>query len=237
MHLADLYRLQEIDRRSQSLTEQFAGLSATGESNILSERLARLRKELAEKKREIAHLEKDSRRCEMDAAGAAAKERELAERLYGGAISNLKELEKLEKMIGDCQKLKSDAEERELDLLLRAERLGSAVTALQAEAAALQTELFARESKYAAAAETLRAELSELPTQRREILARLDERTVGLYEALRQKKNGIAIVLVQKQTCGGCRIGLSTGTLQELRNPGKLVRCDNCGRILYWRGE
>lgn len=234
---ADLYRLQEIDHRKQILEERLAGLPAAGETAGLQEQLARARGELAEKKREIGRLEKERKRCELDAAGAAAKKKELAARLYGGAVSNLKELEKLEKMISDCQKQEEAAEDRELDLLLQADRLGAAAACLQAEADALKEMLSVKEGEYSAAAESIRAEMSELPRLRREILDRLDDRMAGQYEALRKKISGLAVVPVHKQTCGGCRIVLSMGTMQELRDPNRLVRCENCGRILYWRGE
>lgn len=237
MHLELLYRLQEIDRRKQALDDQLAALPAVAEITAMQEQLASIRGEMAAKKSELVQLEKERKRCELDASDAAAKQKEMGGRLYGGTISNLKELEKLEKMIGEYRKQEAEAEDRELSLLLQADGLQAAVNSLSAKANELQALLSVKENEYATAADTLRAEMAGLPPLRAAILSQLDERTIGQYEALREKKKGLVIVPVRKQTCGGCRIGLSMGTMQELRNPNRLVLCENCGRILFWQGE
>ena len=65
------------------------------------------------------------------------------------------------------------------------------------------------------------------------------EMPAEIAERLRipQQRGGIAAVPVKKGACGGCFRQLSPQLLVEARRTDKLLRCENCGRMLIWKDE
>lgn len=63
----------------------------------------------------------------------------------------------------------------------------------------------------------------------------VERRPLSLYNRIRKVvKGGVAVVSVQKNSCGGCFRQLSPQRLVEARRGDTLMRCENCGRIMVW---
>ncbi len=56
---------------------------------------------------------------------------------------------------------------------------------------------------------------------------------LNLYDSLRSKRQGQAVVKVERGLCQGCRISLPTKVVQLARTAQKPVQCPSCSRILY----
>ena len=52
------------------------------------------------------------------------------------------------------------------------------------------------------------------------------------YRTIKQHCTPPMAKLIDGQ-CSGCFMSLPSATMLEMKNGDKLVRCDNCGRILY----
>ncbi len=61
----------------------------------------------------------------------------------------------------------------------------------------------------------------------------IQKKHLSKYQLLRKTKNGLAIVKVEKNTCQGCRIALTTAELQKIIQLKDLIQCKMCNRILY----
>ena len=75
--------------------------------------------------------------------------------------------------------------------------------------------------------------LDKLRTARERLLEAIDKRDLRLYQKI-SKRMSHAIVPVEDRTCLGCYIGLPTSAVSLTTDPGQLLTCENCGRILYW---
>lgn len=53
------------------------------------------------------------------------------------------------------------------------------------------------------------------------------------YEAIRDKRGGVAIVPMVNNSCSGCRMTLTPNKANEVKKAKTMVLCDNCTRILY----
>lgn len=61
----------------------------------------------------------------------------------------------------------------------------------------------------------------------------LDDRLVTAYERVRNAyKNGLAVVTVARQSCGGCYNKIPPQLQLEIRTRKKINTCEHCGRIL-----
>jgi len=63
--------------------------------------------------------------------------------------------------------------------------------------------------------------------------AGLEDRLVNAYERVRNAyKNGLAVVTVERQSCGGCYNKIPPQLQLEIRTRKKINTCEHCGRIL-----
>ena len=63
--------------------------------------------------------------------------------------------------------------------------------------------------------------------------AKIDERLLVAYERIRRNvRNGLAIVTVKRDACGGCFNRIPPQRQVEIRQGKKIIICEYCGRIL-----
>lgn len=63
--------------------------------------------------------------------------------------------------------------------------------------------------------------------------AAIDERLLFSYDRIRKSyRNGLAVVPVERDACGGCFNSIPPQKQSEIRQRKKIMICENCGRIL-----
>lgn len=97
----------------------------------------------------------------------------------------------------------------------------------------VEKELEAKKIELGERAQTLKADLARLTEKRTGVMAQAPPEARELYEKIVVKKEGLALVAVEGESCGGCRITLRPQVLNEVKLKESLVICDNCSRILY----
>jgi predicted nucleic acid-binding Zn-ribbon protein len=66
-----------------------------------------------------------------------------------------------------------------------------------------------------------------------EAKAQVDERLVSSYDRIRKNyRNGLAVVAVERDSCGGCFHAIPPQKQSEIKLRKKIIVCENCGRIL-----
>jgi predicted nucleic acid-binding Zn-ribbon protein len=74
------------------------------------------------------------------------------------------------------------------------------------------------------------AEFNQLSGEAR---AHIDSRLLYSYDRIRTNyHNGLAVVLVERDACGGCFNSIPPQRQSEIRLHKKIIVCENCGRIL-----
>jgi predicted nucleic acid-binding Zn-ribbon protein len=61
----------------------------------------------------------------------------------------------------------------------------------------------------------------------------IDDRLLYSYDRIRNSyRNGLAVVTVERDACGGCFNSIPPQRQSEIRLHKKIIVCENCGRIL-----
>jgi predicted nucleic acid-binding Zn-ribbon protein len=61
----------------------------------------------------------------------------------------------------------------------------------------------------------------------------VDNRLLASYDKIRKSyRNGLAVVPVERDACGGCFYAIPPQKQSEIRQRKKVMVCENCGRIL-----
>ncbi|MBU1061469.1 MAG: hypothetical protein KJ952_01940 [Candidatus Omnitrophica bacterium] len=77
------------------------------------------------------------------------------------------------------------------------------------------------------------ARLSGLFAQREKIAPNIEKQILSRYEKVLKNKDGLAIVPVEHNACGGCHMNLPPQVVSEAKLKEDIIVCGSCSRILY----
>jgi uncharacterized protein len=61
----------------------------------------------------------------------------------------------------------------------------------------------------------------------------VEDRLINSFERIRKSyRNGLAVVPIDRDSCGGCFNTIPPQRQSEIRQHKKIIVCENCGRIL-----
>lgn len=87
--------------------------------------------------------------------------------------------------------------------------------------------------KIIASTEKEEKQFNKLSSEARE---KVEPRLLGSYDRIRTNyRNGLAVVPVERDACGGCFNAIPPQRQSEIRQRKKIIVCENCGRILVDR--
>ncbi len=176
------------------------------------------------------------KRIELNLAEKSNKIKKHQEDLYGGKISDIKELKQIQKVIANYQKEKSSIEEDVLDLMEEAEDLNKLISHLDEDLKVKEEEFKKRKEEMDLTSLAIKKNMDSLNIKRGEILSKItDGRLLKEYERLRKEKGGKAIIKVDGFVCPGCYLDLLRYVIYQLKKNRKMLICPNCSRILIWK--
>jgi len=173
----------------------------------------------------------ETARLESDLAVLKDEVAELETRLYGGAITNVRELTAIETEHSSARRNLAQVEEAIAPAQVAAEHARQQFTDLVAD-------LEAKEKAWKTRKIELRSEKTEKGTAFNEMLqirndeaAQIPDDHLARYTRLFRSNRGIAIVRVDRGVCQGCAVRLPVGELTRLRAADGPIPC-SCGRAL-----
>jgi predicted nucleic acid-binding Zn-ribbon protein len=223
-----LYQLQEldieIDQKEQSLAQKISQLGNRETLDAAREKLTSGQKHLDELKRRRRDTE-----GQLDDVLSKIKAEE--QQLYGGKVTNPKELSNLQHEVNTLKSKSDEIETKALSIIDLVESAEKSVAAVSSEYKILGEEWNRHQKQLAGEIEQLQANLAELKPEREQVAGQIDAPVIALYTKLRQQKKQ-AVARVDQGICRACHISLSASALQRARS-GQPVQCSSCGRILY----
>jgi len=175
------------------------------------------------------------REMEFDLKEAEARVSQVEAKLYGGSVSNIRELNQLQQKNVEDGKSKLKVEEDLLELMEQDERLIRENEILRKRQKQVAAEILSlREGSREQLAE-LNLELETIKLQLPELFTKLPVEWLERYRKLAKQRNGVGLANIKGTSCGACHVTLPDGLLQQVkRGEDRLLYCDNCGRILYY---
>ncbi|MFN8018886.1 MAG: C4-type zinc ribbon domain-containing protein [Acidimicrobiales bacterium] len=155
-------------------------------------------------------------------------------KLYGGTVSNPRELQDLQEEIDSLSRRITQLEDEELEIMEQVEPVEARLAELAAAADAKQAALDDAEQRLIAAEAEIRAEEDAERAVRDGAAAPVPADLLAQYEKLRAGRGGIGVARLVGSQCGGCHLALSAMEAARLRKlpAGEVAHCEECGRIL-----
>ncbi|MDP6823446.1 MAG: C4-type zinc ribbon domain-containing protein [Dehalococcoidia bacterium] len=224
-----LLTLQEVDERlaakQQELDQLNADLEAQAEIPVLTERAEQERENAIERRAHLARLE-------VDADALRERVEELEERIYGGTVTNLRELTAVEEEQANARRELMQAEESLGPARLAAEDSERAREDLTETLAEREKTWAESAPKFRRQAKAAQKEVTILEEERAEASRNVPADELTLYDQLLFRRHGVAIARVERGVCQACHITLPLKEASRLRRSDGIVTCGNCGRIL-----
>lgn len=227
--ISALYDLQQIDSKIdeinklkgelplevQDLEDEVAGLG-TRIANIATD-MEELRSMLAQRKDDV-----------QNSLSLIAKYEEQIRN-----VRNNREFDSLTKEI-EYQRLEIELSEkrlREYDVQISGK--GAAAEDAKAALAEREVDLQAKRAELESIEQETAEEMDALRAQEALLMGRIDERLLTAYKRIRANaNNGLAVVTVKRDACGGCFNGIPPQRRFEIMQARKIIVCEYCGRIL-----
>ena len=227
--LVSLFKLQqiesEIDRlrtyrgelpmEVRDLEDELAGMET---------RLERQNEELSQIKRLIAEKEAGLKEAQMQKGKYEEQLKGIRNSREFDALSKEIEIQSLEIQIAEkkIKELSAQKEMRSTEILTLTEQLGERRNDLDKK----RTELDG------IVAETEEEE-KQLIKEAEKASKKIEARLLGAYQRIRgNARNGLAVVSVQRDACGGCFNHIPPPLQMDIRLRKKITVCEHCGRIL-----
>jgi uncharacterized protein len=225
-----LYRLQlidtQLDRVRSRLQAIEIALSNDEPLRNAQEKAEKVTQKLQEASKHLGNIEQ-----QVEAQQSKIEETEAA--LYGGKVSNPKELQDLSNESEALKRYLMVLEERQLEAMLVVEDAEQKQKEALINLERVQAEVIQKNASLVGEQSSLTKDLERQTTERQAIASSIDKDDIDLYENLRAQRSGVAVAKVTERACAACGTTLNAALMQAARSPNHIVRCTTCGRILY----
>lgn len=228
-----LIDLQEIDSRFDVLQLQKGDLPLMIEE--AEEDLESKIQEKQEIERGIQKGEADRRMFQMEIEASNEKLKQYEEQLY--KVQTNKEYDAISLEI-DTKKMEiKELENKILQSIEEEEELKFKIEEIEEGVKKLNDQLKEYRRELDEIILHTREEETLLKKEREKILANIDKRYEWQYDRIRKAKDGLAVVSIKRNSCGGCYSAIPPQKIVEIREMNRLFTCEYCGRILVWIDE
>lgn len=224
-----LYDLQCIDSKIDEINKLKGELPL--EVQDLEDEVAGLHTRIENIKTEIEELNllTKQRKEEMDESRALIARYEEQQR----NVRNNREFDSLSKEI-EYQALEIELREKKLKEYSAEIKVKSALAEeSEAKLKDRQMDLDAKKAELESIEQETAGDIEKLKAQEVDTTQKIDERLLGAYNRIRSNvRNGLAVVTVKRDACGGCFNRIPPQRQFEIRQSRKVIVCEYCGRIL-----
>ncbi|MFD5081642.1 zinc ribbon domain-containing protein [Kitasatospora sp. NPDC058406] len=220
-------KLDQLAHRRRSLPEHAEIEKVNADHIALKDLVVAAQAQLGDTTRELT-------KAEQDVEQVRARSARNQQRLDSGAINSPKDLENLQHEIGSLAKRQGDLEDVVLEIMERLESAQTRVTELTARLEHSTVVLTEAEGRRDAAFAEIDGEVAKIRRDRETVAAVVPADLIKVYTRLREQQGGVGAARLYQRRCEGCRTEFSITELNAIKAEpvDKVVRCENCGRIL-----
>ncbi|MCU1453172.1 MAG: Zn-ribbon protein [Acidimicrobiales bacterium] len=214
------HRVETLPERAQLVDAQAAraGLAAQ-EDDVRSRRDA---------------LSREQRSLEDEVASLTDKRQGVEATMYGGTVSNPRELQAMQEEMAALGRRMGQLEDRIIELMEEIEPLDRELVELGTGIATQEHEVARLTREVAEQEQSISAELEVEGAARSASVEGIPAALLAEYESLRAGSGGIAVARLAGNQCGGCHLTLSAVEFARIRKlpPDEVAHCEECGRLL-----
>ncbi|GAA2741210.1 zinc ribbon domain-containing protein [Kitasatospora cinereorecta] len=225
-------RLDQLAHKRRTLPEHAEIEKVGADHTALKDLVVAAQAQLGDTTRELTKAEQD-----VDQVRTRAARNQ--QRMDSGAVTSPKDLENLQHENASLAKRQSDLEDVVLEVMERLESSQTRVTELTARLEHSSVVLTEAEGRRDAKFAELDTEVDKVKRDREAVAAVIPADLMKVYLRLREQQGGVGAARLYQRRCEGCRTEFSITEFNAIKAEptDKVLRCENCGRILVRTGE
>ena len=231
--IKSLLELQEIDMKIQELEKDIALIPE--DIVELKRAVAKAKESFAGIKTKLSEIEKETRHYERT---LQAKEDSLSKyRSQIHEVKTNKEYSALMIEIDNLEQENSQLEDKILTLLEERDKFLHLLEIEKAKLAEREERLREKEEKNYRRIEELKKVRNSEMEERKKLSENIENRLLETYEKIQKAGGGMALAPVEGNVCCGCFTEIPYQTVNEIIKGNRLITCERCSRILYWKTD
>jgi len=223
-----LYRLQQLDSEHDAKQDRLREIDIALRDDAA---LRQARLTLEEEDKRARKWQTRQRDLELEIQSLSDKTSRSEQRLYGGKVTNPKELADLQAEIASLKRRRQKLEDTLLEAMIEREGAEQARDEALRHLEELESIWATRQADLKAERDTLEGRLGQIEQRRATVVSRLDTTVLATYKRLRDTKGGQAVAGLRGDACAVCGVTISPSAEWKLRE-GELIHCDACGRFI-----
>lgn len=228
--LEQLLILQDRDRKIRAMKGELK--VAPSQKKDLEAKLTTAGGALEKLKQQGRDLEVEKKKLELE---AQARRDSIAK--FRTQQFQTRKNEEFQALSNEIKRAETDivtVEDRELEVMERAEKLKAEISAAEKDWVHVKTQIASQLADVDAKVQAIEAHLGEIEADRAALAAQVDEDLLNRYERLFASKGDAALVALEHEVCMGCHMKITTQTAVRVKGEREIVSCEQCGRILYF---
>lgn len=227
-----LYRLQQLDSEIDASRRRIAEIDALLADDSKLKAASRAEKQAASA---AAEAEKQLRKAEGAVEDQKYKLERNKEKLYGGSVTNPKELEDLQMEADSLQKYLEVLEEHQLEAMIKLDEARAEHDQKKRVMEEIRDQWERTVQELESEKKALKKSIRNLQEKRPGLAENISKDDLQLYEKIRSRAGGVAVAGMKENSCAACGSHLPSGLAQQASSPSTLAQCSTCGRILHPR--
>jgi len=229
MSMQHLIELQEIDNQLQDLNSLLGDLPKR--VNEMNQEEDVLSTNLEKNKIHLKEIRVEFHKSEVKVEEIDNKIDKIKDQLF--LVTNNKQYDALSHEIDYLKEEKSRIESKILIFLGEKDELKNNIENEEIQLKSLADELVNRKKKLKTMLSKSADEKSVLEQKRQEKVQQIDSNTIALYNQVSGARDGLAVIHLSGNSCGGCGAAITMQTISEIRSNNTIYRCDICSRFVY----
>ena len=229
-HTLSLYRLQQVDTQIDRLKIRLKEVQRELDDDS---ELLQMQEKVDNAENRFQTAESELRHSEIQVQNQLIKIEQTQSSLYGTKSHSPKELQDLQNDVAALKRYLVTLEDTQIDAMQESETADAVRQSAQGE---LKNTIDKR-AQIRAGLEQERAilnnDLERFSTERNAVAGAIPSTELNLYDQLRQQRRGVAVAIIEDNSCQACGSTLSLAQIQTARSSGQMMLCPSCGRILY----
>ena len=231
--LKTLYDAQKYD--VQILDLQRKVVAAPNRIEALDKELQGIIDKVEREKTIIEELDKERKKKERDLEVEREKIKKLESKLYD--LKTNKEYQALLKEIETIKTTNDTLEEEILVLMDKVEEFKKDFENTQIFLKTRQAEIDDEKKTLRDEISSIDRDIASLTKHRDDLLVLISQNLRTIYEMLREKRNGVAVVNVRNGVCLGCYMNIPPQLFIEVTKNLQIINCPSCNRIFFYAEE
>ena len=153
-------------------------------------------------------------------------------RLYGGSVTNPKELGDIQEEIASLKRRRASLEDELLEAMVCGEEAEATLETCRTTLADIEAHWLADQAALKDELSELETRLAQVRDEREQLRSSIAPDDLATYNKIRARCGSIAVTTLRDRVCGYCAVAPSSTKLKKIRNGHELLQCGNCDRIL-----